>query len=256
MALSSSFEGLTFDNSPPDMSYGVLLVFTELSPKQLRAAHSKADKDQMEREIVKSVTKKLVSFFGSQASKPLKVFLQNWSRERWTSGCVNYFPPGAVTKCFHALRVPIGRIFFAGTETSDKWVGYMDGAVRAGERVAGDIEKRSVRLFTVPVKAYKGRVIRRVVVRSNARLTGIYDALNKAFELKQVKPKSATVQDSTVATDAKTKTKTSITAKISSFNLFYVNDMDKFVRIATDRDVTDAITNALCAGNNLELHLF
>jgi len=64
------------------------------------------------------------------------------------------------------------------------------------------------------------------------------------------------VQDSTVATDAKTKTKTSITAKISSFNLFYVNDMDKFVRIATDRDVTDAITNALCAGNNLELHLF
>jgi monoamine oxidase len=30
-------------------------------------------------------------------------------------------------------------VHFAGTETSDYWQGYMDGAVRAGERAAREI---------------------------------------------------------------------------------------------------------------------
>ena len=34
------------------------------------------------------------------------------------------------------LRQPVGRIHWAGTETSDYWNGYMDGAVRSGERAA------------------------------------------------------------------------------------------------------------------------
>lgn len=38
-----------------------------------------------------------------------------------------------------ALRVPYGRIFFAGTETSYKWSGYMNGAVEAGERAAREV---------------------------------------------------------------------------------------------------------------------
>ena len=34
---------------------------------------------------------------------------------------------------------PIGPVHFAGTETSDYWQGYMDGAVRAGERAAREV---------------------------------------------------------------------------------------------------------------------
>lgn len=37
------------------------------------------------------------------------------------------------------LRVPFGRIFFAGTETSYRWSGYMNGAVEAGERAAREV---------------------------------------------------------------------------------------------------------------------
>jgi monoamine oxidase len=37
------------------------------------------------------------------------------------------------------LREPVGRVHWAGTETSDVWCGYMDGAVRSGERVAAEI---------------------------------------------------------------------------------------------------------------------
>ena len=38
-----------------------------------------------------------------------------------------------------ALRTPVGRIHWAGTETSDYWSGYMDGAVRSGERAAREV---------------------------------------------------------------------------------------------------------------------
>src|SRR5204862_25142 len=38
-----------------------------------------------------------------------------------------------------ALREPCGRIHWAGTETATYWNGYMDGAVRAGERAAGEV---------------------------------------------------------------------------------------------------------------------
>jgi monoamine oxidase len=38
-----------------------------------------------------------------------------------------------------ALAAPCGRIHWAGTETADFWTGYMDGAVRSGERVAKEV---------------------------------------------------------------------------------------------------------------------
>jgi monoamine oxidase len=34
------------------------------------------------------------------------------------------------------LRTPEGHFHFAGTETAEEWNGYMEGAVRAGEREA------------------------------------------------------------------------------------------------------------------------
>lgn len=45
-------------------------------------------------------------------------------------------PAGVITDYGRALRAPIGRIHWAGAETSDYWNGYMDGAVRSGERAA------------------------------------------------------------------------------------------------------------------------
>ncbi|XP_071478560.1 amine oxidase [flavin-containing] B-like [Diadema antillarum] len=54
-------------------------------------------------------------------------------------GYVGYTVPGIITKYWKALREPIGRLYFAGTETATKWSGYMDGAVQAGERAAREI---------------------------------------------------------------------------------------------------------------------
>jgi monoamine oxidase len=44
-----------------------------------------------------------------------------------------------LTRYGPALREPFEGIHFAGTESSDYWIGYMDGAVRSGERVAKEV---------------------------------------------------------------------------------------------------------------------
>ena len=40
------------------------------------------------------------------------------------------------------IRAPHGRVLFAGTETATQWSGYMDGAVSAGQRAAGEVLHR------------------------------------------------------------------------------------------------------------------
>lgn len=42
------------------------------------------------------------------------------------------------------LREPVGRLYFAGTETATEWSGYMEGAVQAGERAAREVRIRAV----------------------------------------------------------------------------------------------------------------
>lgn len=40
------------------------------------------------------------------------------------------------------LREPVGRLYFAGTETATEWSGYMEGAVQAGERAAREVRSQ------------------------------------------------------------------------------------------------------------------
>jgi monoamine oxidase len=121
---------VTFDNSPPDGTPGVMLGFIEghdarvYGVKPLEAVRS-------------AVLNNFVTYFGPQAANPLDFVVMNWSAEPWTRGCyVGYTPPGVLLDFGEAIRAPIGRIFWAGAETSDYWNGYMDGAVRSGVRAA------------------------------------------------------------------------------------------------------------------------
>lgn len=78
--------------------------------------------------------------FGPRAASPRQYLETDWSAEEWTRGCYGaHFPPGAWTEYGPALRSPVRRIHWAGTETSSVWNGYLEGAVRSGERVAGEV---------------------------------------------------------------------------------------------------------------------
>jgi monoamine oxidase len=64
----------------------------------------------------------------------------NWADEAYTrGGYAGYMPTGVWSSYGLALRLPIGRLHWAGTETATIWNGYMDGAVQSGERAAAEV---------------------------------------------------------------------------------------------------------------------
>ena len=125
--------GLTYDNSPPSGTPGVLLGFvTGQDARRLGTLGGGARR--------KAVLGSFTRLFGPQAAHPDMLIEHNWSEEPWTRGCYEgYLPPGVWTDYGAALRAPIGRIHWAGTETSEVFMGYMDGAVRSGERAASEV---------------------------------------------------------------------------------------------------------------------
>jgi monoamine oxidase len=124
---------ITFDNSPPDGSPGVLLGFVEGHDARVFGTLSA-------RERRAQAVGCFVRYFGSAAANPIGYIEKNWSEERWTRGCyVGFTPPGVLTDYGPWIRMPFRRIHWAGAETSDYWNGYMDGAVRSGERAAAEV---------------------------------------------------------------------------------------------------------------------
>ena len=125
----------TFDNSPPDGSVGVLFGFVGGDSARTFEVMSPADRRA-------AVIENLVTVVGEQARNPTDYFEQDWSGERWTRGCpVGHLAPGVLHRHGAALRAPHGPVHFAGTETADYWLGYMDGGVRAGERAAREVTR-------------------------------------------------------------------------------------------------------------------
>ncbi|MBF6225108.1 FAD-dependent oxidoreductase [Nocardia abscessus] len=82
----------------------------------------------------------LIERFGRKAGSPVDYVEQNWSAERYSGGgMLSHAPTGVLTQFGHALREPCGRIHWAGTESSAVMCGWIDGAVRSGERAASEV---------------------------------------------------------------------------------------------------------------------
>ena len=124
---------ITFDNSPPEGRPGVLLGFIE--GRDAKAA-SRLTRDERMSQVVEC----FVRYFGNLAASPNEYIELDWSKEEWTGGCYGaHMAPGTLTSFGPSLRETTGRIHWAGTESAEVWCGYMDGAVRSGERAAREI---------------------------------------------------------------------------------------------------------------------
>ncbi|OBA92596.1 monoamine oxidase [Mycobacteriaceae bacterium 1482268.1] len=78
--------------------------------------------------------------FGGKARSPVDYIEQNWTTEPYSGGgMLSHAPPGVLTEFGPALREPCGRIHWAGTESSAIMCGWVDGAVRSGERAAAEV---------------------------------------------------------------------------------------------------------------------
>ena len=120
---------ITFDVGPAD-GPGVLLGFVDsrgfdaLSPEERRTRALAG----------------FVAIFGDEAAEPIDYVDQRWGAEPFApGGPTAAVPPGSWTQFGALLRRPVGPLHWAGTETADEWTGFMDGAVRSGQRAAAEV---------------------------------------------------------------------------------------------------------------------
>lgn len=118
---------------------------------------SKKEKEEREAALLD----RIVAFYDSpHARTELVEFVTlPWSDEEFSGfGCPSpSLPPGVLSTVGHAIREPFQDVHFVGTETAgmcsalcsmlgdtadffvEEWKGYMEGAVRSGERGAGEV---------------------------------------------------------------------------------------------------------------------
>ena len=125
--------GPWFDRGTTLTKGGALVGFFDGGPAQRWA-----DRSAEERRA--RVLDDIALYFGDAARSPVDYVEEVWTlSEHHRGGYVAVPGPGVLTGFGSALIEPVGRIHWAGTETADAWVGYIDGAIRSGERVAADV---------------------------------------------------------------------------------------------------------------------
>jgi monoamine oxidase len=137
-----AFEGpqaFTFDNTPRAGTPGVLLGFisatqatewSRLTPERRKAA----------------VLSRWSDIFGKPSLEPIDYFEMNWPAEafiRAGHGC--HFSPGFWGPLGPALGGELmprfGRVWWASSDLAKDWVGYLEGALRAGEQAGREIDR-------------------------------------------------------------------------------------------------------------------
>jgi monoamine oxidase len=144
--LTQSLRGLvavTRDTSNDSKGHYTLLCFLVGDPGRNWSLLSPANRRKALEDHIGSVFAPLVD----EVPKPTGYTEQIWSNEEFSAGCpCPAFPPGLMSEVgAKAIAEGWGRVHFVGTETSQVWRGYMEGAVRSGirgaEEVIGEFKK-------------------------------------------------------------------------------------------------------------------
>jgi monoamine oxidase len=111
------------DASPPDGTVGVL------------ACYATGDATASSAQVLDS----FAAMFGPKALKPIGYSEKVWRDEPYSFGCEGGLGASALTTARALLKAPAGPVHWAGVETADEWMGFMNGAVQAGERAAREV---------------------------------------------------------------------------------------------------------------------
>jgi monoamine oxidase len=123
----------THDVSSPGGAPGVMATFFVGE----RARRIRELPPERRREVALTA---LAECFGDRAAHPRAHVERDWGSEEWTRGgyCAS-MTPGLWSRHGGALRDPVGRLAWAGTETATEHAGYMEGALQSGERAASEV---------------------------------------------------------------------------------------------------------------------
>jgi monoamine oxidase len=124
---------VTYDQCSEDGKTACLMAF--VGGKFARTWH-RIEESERKQIIIDHFAK----YFGEEARKPLSYAEQDWCSEEWSGGApITLFPTGTLSVHGPALREPIGRIHWAGTETARQCMGFIEGAVESGQRAAEEV---------------------------------------------------------------------------------------------------------------------
>ncbi len=125
-----------FDDSSADGQRGGLLGF-------MLGDHLRGESGRDPELRKKSVLSAFARFFGEEALHPEHYIEHNWTAETYSAGCyTGIMAPATLTRFGQALRAPVGRLHFAGTETATHFPGYMEGALQSAARGADELLAR------------------------------------------------------------------------------------------------------------------
>lgn len=126
---------VTFDQCGEDGSTPCLLAFVGGTPARTFRERDPAERREM-------VLEKLAVYFGPEAKAPIAYGEHDWCAEPWSGGGpVAIFGAGALSSHGAALREPVGRVHWAGTETARRCMGFIEGAVESGQRAAEEVAR-------------------------------------------------------------------------------------------------------------------
>jgi monoamine oxidase len=124
---------IVYDNSPLSGRPGVLVGFMEGDQSRALFGASRARRRS-------AALGSLARYFGEPARKPRAYIDKVWALDPYARGAYgSYNPPGVLTSLAARGGGPVGPLHFAGADTSAEWPGYMDGAIRSGERAAREV---------------------------------------------------------------------------------------------------------------------
>ncbi|WYZ37086.1 hypothetical protein EsH8_II_000592 [Colletotrichum jinshuiense] len=140
--LAQSFIGpasVVRDTSSPVDGKFVLTCFMAGEPGKFWASSTTTEREN-------SLLAQLSELFGvgNIRQQFLQMVFYEWVNDEYSGwGCpCTSLPPGVLdTLGGDALREPFKSLHFAGTETAGEWKGYMEGAVRSGERAGAEVVK-------------------------------------------------------------------------------------------------------------------
>ncbi|CZR65784.1 related to amine oxidase [Phialocephala subalpina] len=136
------------DTSVPDRGNYALTTFLCAGPGRKWLSLIKEERTEV-------ILKQLGSLFGVGYETVKSEFIDSitakWTEDRWAGwGCpFAATPPGVIGDGWKANQ-KLGGLYFVGTELTDEWRGYMEGALRSGKRGAAlamaDLQTEDVRL--------------------------------------------------------------------------------------------------------------
>ncbi|CAF1002544.1 unnamed protein product [Adineta steineri] len=96
--------------------------------------------DKNEDELIQAIIKQYEILYNMNEI-PMNTFVQYWTKENFSKGCyAAVYPPSSSSTWIDRRKALVDkRIWLASTEMALEWVGYIEGAIEAGQRFAQEI---------------------------------------------------------------------------------------------------------------------